>query len=274
MTMAEDDPIEAAQKEQKAEEEGVPEGEIIYRSVRQDGSRSLKWTSGELAWSGLAAGISMGFSLIGEGVLRAHLPPAPWLPLVTKFGYALGFLIVILGRQQLFTEQTLTVILPLLSTENEEGSLANVARLWVVVLLANIFGTAALAATTAWTGAFSPEVMRAFSEIGQAAMSHAFLSTLVRGVYAGFLIATMVWLLPGSGASRLWIVVVIAYFVGIGEFSHVIAGSAECLYVVFTGERTMADYVMRFLLPALIGNAVGGVALVATLAHAQHGPSN
>jgi formate/nitrite transporter FocA (FNT family) len=267
-----DDPIESAHKEQKAEDEGVPEGEIIYRSVRQDGSRALKWTSGELAWSGLAAGLSMGFSLIAEGLLRAHVPQTAWAPLVTKFGYALGFLIVILGRQQLFTEQTLTVILPLLSKEHNEGTIGNVARLWIVVLCANIAGTAMLAAVTAWTGAFSPDVMRAFSEMGHAAMSHSFSTTLVRGVYAGFLIATMVWLLPGSGAARLWIVVLIAYFVGVGAFAHIIAGSAECLYVVFRGESTLTDYAVRFFAPTLIGNAVGGVALVATLAHAQHGP--
>jgi len=270
--MAQHDALEAAHKEAKAEDEGVPEGEIIYRSIRQDGTRALTLTSSELAWSGLAAGISMGFSLIGEGLLRAHIPDASWAPLVTKFGYALGFLIVILGRQQLFTEQTLTVILPLLSHENEEGSLRNVARLWTVVLLANLIGTAIVAAATAWTGAFSSDVMRAFSHIGHAAMTQEIVVTFIRGLFAGFLIATMVWLLPGAGAARLWIVIVIAYFVGLGAFSHIIAGSTEALHVVFTGERPFADYLTRFLVPTFFGNAIGGVAFVATLAHAQHGP--
>jgi formate-nitrite transporter family protein len=267
-----EDAIDDSTKETKAEAEGVPEGEIIYRSVRQDGARTLKWTSTELAWSGVAAGMSMGFSLIAEGLLRAHLPDAPWTPLITKFGYAAGFLIVILGRQQLFTEQTLTAILPLLSKEHHEGSLPNVARVWVVVLAANVVGTAALAAVTAWSGAFSPDVQKAFSHIGHAAMSHSFGTTLVRGIYAGFLIATMVWLLPGSGAARLWIVVLISYLVGVGAFAHVIAGSAECLYVVFAGERPLTDYIVGFLIPSFLGNTIGGVGLVATLAHAQHGP--
>jgi formate/nitrite transporter FocA (FNT family) len=267
-----EDALEAAKKEKLAEEEGVPEGEVIYRSIRQDGKRALTLTSAELAWSGLAAGLSMSFSLIGEGLLRAHLPDAPWTPLVAKFGYALGFLIVILGRQQLFTEQTLTAILPLLSRENEEGSFANVARLWVVVLAANLVGAGAVAAVLAWSGAFPPEVAMAFSQIGHAALSHEFFTTFVRAIFAGFLIATMVWLLPGSGAARLWIVVIIAYFVGLGSLAHVIAGSSETLYVVFAGQRPFADYVTGFLLPALTGNAIGGVAFVATLAHAQHGP--
>jgi formate/nitrite transporter FocA (FNT family) len=262
------------QQEKKAKEEGVPEGDLIYRSVRQDGEFALQQSSAELMWSGLAAGLSMGFSLIAEGLLKAHLPDATWTPLVSKFGYAAGFLIVILGRQQLFTEQTLTAILPLLARNNPVGTLSNVARLWILVLLANLAGTAIISGATALTPAFSPENREAFSQIGQAAMSHTFLTTLVRGIYAGYVIAVMVWLLPGAEAARLWIVVLLAYLVGVGEFSHIIAGSSECLYVVFTGERTFFDYVAFFLTPTLIGNAVGGVVFVAALAHAQHAPGS
>jgi hypothetical protein len=109
------------EQEKKAKEEGVPEGEIIYRSVRQDGEYALQQSSTELAWSGLAAGMSMTFSFIAEGLLRAHLPDMPWTPLVSKFGYTAGFLIVVLGRQQLFTEQTLTAILPLLAKRCREA---------------------------------------------------------------------------------------------------------------------------------------------------------
>lgn len=260
-------------KEAKATEEHVPEGEVIYRAIRQDGDYALCLSSMELAWSGLAAGISMGFSLIGEGLLRARLPEAQWTPLVTKFGYAMGFLIVILGRQQLFTEQTLSSILPLLSTDRPHGNLPNVARLWAVVLLSNLIGTAALALVTAWTPAFSTEAKTAFAAIGNEALSHGFGAQFIGGIYAGFLIATMVWLLPGAGHARLWIVVIVAYVVGIGSLAHVIAGSAETLYVVFTGERTFGEFLAHFLVPAFLGNSVGGVTLVAALAHAQHAPA-
>src|SRR3954453_10409810 len=202
------------EKEARAADEHVPEGEVIYRAIKQDGDHALSETSGVLAWSGLAAGFSMGFSLAAEGVLKAHLPDTVWMPLVTKFGYALGFLIVILGRQQLFTEQTLTAMLPLFSTDGSRGVAANVARLWAVVLIANLVGTAAFAAAAAWTRAFSPEVQAAFLTIGHEALSPAWGETFVRAIGAGFLIATMVWLLPGAGASRLWIVVILAYIVG------------------------------------------------------------
>jgi len=261
-------------QEERARQEGVPEGELIYRSVRQDGEYALRQPSSVLIWSGLAAGLSMGFSLIAEGLLRAHLPDTPWAPLISKFGYTAGFLIVVLGRQQLFTEQTLTAILPLLARDNPLGTLGNVARLWAVVLAANLAGAALLSAATAYTTAFSPEVHRAFSHIGHAAMSHDVLTTMIRGVYAGFLIAVMIWLLPGAGAARLWIVVLLTYLVGLGAFSHIIAGSSECFYVVFRGERSLMQYLTGYFVPALLGNAAGGVMFVAALAHAQHAPEN
>jgi formate-nitrite transporter family protein len=265
-------PTQEHEQEKKAEEHALPEGELIYRTVRRDGDHALGLPWQDLAWSGLAAGISMGFSFATEAVLKSHLPSATWTPLVAKFGYSVGFLIVVLGRQQLFTEQTLTAILPLLSRNRPDGVVTNVARMWAVVLAANLVGTAAFAAVTAWTPAFPENIHAEFSRIGHEALTYGFSATLIRAVYAGFLIATMIWLLPGAGASRLWIVVLLTYVVGIGGFAHIIAGSAECLYVVFAGERGFSEYVLGFLVPAFLGNSIGGVALVAALAHAQHAP--
>jgi formate-nitrite transporter family protein len=247
----------------KAQEAHVPEGEVIYRAIRSDGDHALAMTNAELAVSGLAAGLSMGFSLA---------PEAPWRLLVAKLGYAVGFLIVILGRQQLFTEQTLTAMLSLFSVERREGTIGNVARLWIVVLIANLVGSAVFAAAAAWAPVFTPEVREAFAHIGHEALNPGFTSNFVRAIYAGFLIATMVWLLPGSGESRMWIVIIVAWVVGIASLAHVIAGSSETLYVVFRGERALGDYLINFLLPSFLGNSIGGVALVASFAHAQHAP--
>jgi formate/nitrite transporter FocA (FNT family) len=262
----------ASTAEREAHEHQLPPGEVVYRAVRQDGDDALTWSADRLWWSGLAAGVSMGFSLAVEGLLRAHLPEAQWTPLVTKLGYSVGFVIVVLGRQQLFTEQTLTAVLPLLSRDRPDGVIASVGRMWLVVLVANIAGTAGFALTAAWTGAFDPEVRAAFAAIGQEAMSHAVGTTLVRGILAGFLIATMIWLLPGSGSARLWIVVLMTYVVGLAGLSHIIAGSAEALYLVFIGERALSDYLLHYFAPTVTGNAIGGVVLVAILAHAQHAP--
>ena len=106
----------AEKQEEEIIDRTAPPGEVIYRAIYAEGEHELHRSTGELAVSGLAAGSSMGFSMVGEALLRHYLPEATWTPLISKLGYSLGFLIVILGRQQLFTKNTLTVILPLLRT--------------------------------------------------------------------------------------------------------------------------------------------------------------
>src|SRR3712207_1868780 len=152
----------------EAEERSAPSGKVVYKAIMKEGEGELARSSSALFWSGLAAGLSMGFSMIAEGLLHAHLPDAPWRPLVAKLGYSVGFLIVILGRQQLFTENTLTPILPLLQRK-AGATVANVSRLWVVVLVANLLGALLVALVAARTEAFDPHVREAFAEMGRKA---------------------------------------------------------------------------------------------------------
>ncbi len=116
---AEIPPVVKKRMEEKQVQERVAIGpHIVYETIRREGEEELKRSSVSLAWSGLAAGLSMGFSLVAEALLAAYLPNAEWTSLISKLGYSVGFLIVVLGRQQLYTETTLTVILPLLSRSN------------------------------------------------------------------------------------------------------------------------------------------------------------
>ena len=117
---------------------------VVHEAIREQGEAELRRPILALAWSGLAAGLSMGFSMISQGLLQSHLPDAPWRPLITNLGYSVGFLVVILGRQQLFTENTLTVILPLLA-RRRASTLVAVVRLWSIVLIANLVGALAIA---------------------------------------------------------------------------------------------------------------------------------
>lgn len=103
-----------SQEREDVDQIAAPRTLIVYEAVRKEGEAELSRPTSSLMWSGLAAGLSMGFSMVGDGLLRAGLPDEPWRPLISSFGYSFGFLIVILGRQQLFTENTLTAILPLL----------------------------------------------------------------------------------------------------------------------------------------------------------------
>jgi formate/nitrite transporter FocA (FNT family) len=82
----------------------------------------------------------------------------------------------------------------------------------------------------------------------------------------------MIWLLPGAKSARLFVILLLTYVVAIGRFSHIIAGSVEAFFAVFAGNASLADYAVGFFLPTIIGNTIGGVALVALLNHAPLAP--
>jgi formate/nitrite transporter FocA (FNT family) len=261
------------QDKQQSEQDDVeqrtaPSGKVVYKTILKEGEEELQRPSSALFWSGLAAGLSMGFSMVAEALLSTHLPDAEWRPLIAKFGYSVGFLIVILGRQQLFTENTLTPILPLLQRK-AHATLSNVLRLWGVVLLSNLLGALAFAWVAARTNAFDPNVRAMFAEMGHKAMQHDFMTTMLRGGFAGWLIALMVWLLPFAEAARVWVIILITYVVGLAHFSHIVAGAVETFTLAAMGQESWLRVVTSFLVPALIGNILGGVTLVAILNHGQ-----
>jgi len=263
---------EVSGKERDAiEKQGRPNAALIHETIRAEGQSELERTVSALLLSGLAAGLSMGFSLIVEGLLQARLPEAPWRELITKFGYTVGFLIVVLGRQQLFTENTLTPILPLLYHRNGE-TLSRVMRLWALVLAANIAATWAVAAVLAHTEVFTADVKAAFAEISRHSLGESFGGTVLKGIFAGWLIALMVWLLPAAESMRTVVIVIITYVVAIGGFAHIIAGSVDAFYLIETGEAGWRDYLWRFFLPTLTGNVIAGVTLVAVLNDGQVSP--
>ena len=252
----------------EAEERSSPSGKVVYKAILKEAEDELERPSAALFWSGLAAGLSMGFSLVAEGLLRAHLPDKPWRPLVVKLGYSIGFLIVILGRQQLFTENTLTPVLPLLRRK-DLPTLANMLRLWAVVLGANLLGALIFAWVASRTNAFEPDVRHAFIAIGHESLRHGFGTVLLKGVFAGWLIALIVWLLPFAEAARIWVIILITYVVGLAQLSHIVAGSIDAFVLAWEGEKTWPGVIGGYILPTLIGNTLGGVTLVAALNHAQ-----
>ncbi len=261
-----------ATHQKKREEEIIdrtsPPGEIVYEAIYAEGEHELKRSGAELALSGVAAGLSMGFSMVAEALIRARLPEAPWTPLITKLGYSVGFLIVILGRQQLFTKNTLTVILPLLR-KKKPGMLGDVVRLWAIVLATNLVGAIAFAFFASKSNAFSFEARQVFAQIGEAAMQPDFVTILVRAVVSGWLIALMVWLLPFAESARIWVIIIMAYVVGLAELPHVVAGSIETFYLVTIGKLSAWSWLISYFIPTFIGNVVGGVALVAVGVHAE-----
>jgi formate/nitrite transporter FocA (FNT family) len=261
----------SAKEKDAVTEQSRPNAALIHETIRAEGESELERTWSALTLSGMAAGLSMGFSLMVEGLLQSRLPEVPWRDLISKLGYTAGFLIVVLGRQQLFTENTLTPILPLLHNRNV-GTLFRVLRLWALVLAANIVATWAIAAVLARTEVFAPAVKDAFADIASHSIEGSFGVTALKGVFAGWLIALMVWLLPSAGSLRPIIIILITYIVGIGNLTHIIAGSVDAAYLVVAGDAGLGTYVWRFFVPTLLGNMVGGIALVAVLNYGQVAP--
>lgn len=258
--------LEGGEQRQAAEHAPL-RGLVIHEIIREQGEQELKRKAGALFWSSLAAGLSMGLSFLALVWLRAALPDTPWRHLLTSLGYTTGFVAVVLGRQQLFTENTLTAVLPAL-THRDLPSFAALMRLWAVVLLGNIIGTWLFAGALELKGVFEPHIYETMAQAGAETLGHPFWTTFARAVFAGWIIALMVWLLPSSRSARMWVIVFMTYLVALGRLSHIIAGSTESAWMVLAGYASAGDYLMGFFLPTLLGNVVGGFLLVALLNHA------
>jgi formate/nitrite transporter FocA (FNT family) len=106
-------------------------------------------------------------------------------------------------------------------------------------------------------------------EIGSEAAQLSFSAALVRGIIAGWLIALVVWLTAADRRSPLVVIGIPTYVLAVAQLAHIVVGSVEVLFLVMTGNHGWGDYWLRFFTPALIGNCIGGVTLVAALNHAQ-----
>jgi formate/nitrite transporter FocA (FNT family) len=240
---------------------------VMHEIIRIEGEEETSRDTDQLIWSGLAAGLSMGFSFFVQALIRARLPDAPWAGLIDPAGYMVGFVIVVLGRQQLFTESTLTAVLPVL-THRTIDSVWRTLRVWGWVLAANILGTWIFAAMMRYGAPFDQDIAPALESIAERTVSAPFGRTFLDAILAGWLIALMVWLLPSARSARILVVMLITYVVALARLSHIIAGSAEAAYAVLTGHADFLDYVWKFWLPTVMGNTIGGVVLVGLLNHA------
>jgi formate/nitrite transporter FocA (FNT family) len=249
-------------------ERANPRSPVVYEVLRREGESEMDRPITSLWWSGVAAGLSIAFSLIAEGMLQTCLPDAAWRPLVTRLGYTVGFLIVVLGRQQLFTENTITAVLPLAKNFSVAG-VGRIGRLWVVVLLANLAGTLLAAAFCRWTPAIPAPIAKAMLDIAHESLLNDPLLMFWRAIPAGFLIAAMVWLLPTASAAQFHVIALMTYLIAVGGFKHVIAGSFETFLLLTNGSISIPTLLVGFLAPVLLGNIVGGTGLFALISYGQ-----
>ncbi|MEM1086602.1 MAG: formate/nitrite transporter family protein [Pseudomonadota bacterium] len=240
----------------------------VYKIVAAEGRHELARDSVSIAWSALAAGIAISFSLIAEAALRAHLPDADWRHLVESFGYTAGFLLVILCRLQLFTENTITPVLPALESPTF-ACIGGTFRIWTISLVFNLLGGAAAAYLIVYGGIIPSEMTAAALDISRHVEKFTASETFMRAIPAGFIIAALVWMLPNSKGFEFWTVFLFVYLIALGDFAHVIVGSVELFTLVWNGEVSLMKVAAVNIAPALAGNLLGGTGLFALLAWAQ-----
>lgn len=241
----------------------------VYSVIQREGEKELDRPAASLWWSGLIAGISISSSLLAEGILHHELPDSPAKPMLESLGYCTGFLIVILGRLQLFTENTITPVLTLMARFSP-STLRSIAELWAIVLMANLAGTMIAVVFADLAGLASAEHLDAMRSVArEAILSKPPGDVFLKGIPAGFYIAALVWMLPSSKGFEIWVILVLTYLIAIGDFAHVIVGSSEVFLLLIRGELSLAGAFGGYLGPALCGNIIGGTALFSLLTYAQ-----
>ena len=150
-------------------------------------------------------------------------------------------------------------------------TLRKVLRLWASVLTANLAGSFCFAMLLWLLSYFEFNLYQELMDMAQKSIKTGFWDTFVSAVFAGWLIALMVWLMPFAETARVHIIIIITYLIGLGGFAHIIAGSVGAIYEVIISSATIGFFLVNFFIPALLGNILGGVAFVAILNHAQVG---
>ena len=255
-------------EEGDVEDKRPPRAAVLHEVIRREGEQELSRGFAALSLSALAAGLSMGFSMLARGLLHRHLAGMPGAFLLESLGYPFGFVVVILARQQLFTENTLTAVLPIMTDPNLPA-FGRLLRLWAIVFAGNLVGIALFAWGLMHLDQFDQPSQDAFLAIGRELMHNTPWQMFTKGILAGWLIALMVWLLPAVEGGKILAITLVTYLIALGGFTHIIVGSVEALYLVFAGELGFSGYVTDFALPTLAGNIVGGSLIFALVSHAQ-----
>ena len=240
----------------------------IHEHIRQDGEKEMERDAMALLCSAIAAGLSMGASLLAKGIFHVQLEGVPGGFLLENLGYTFGFIIVIMARQQLFTENTVTAVLPVMQNPTL-GNFGLLMRLWSVVLLGNIIGTGVAAWAFEHMPIFDEETRDAFVKIGMDVMKNTPTEMFSNAIISGWLIATMVWMFPAAGAAKIVVIILMTWLIALGDTTHIVVGSVEILYLVFNGTLHWSDFFWPFALPTLAGNICGGTFIFALMSHAQ-----
>lgn len=240
--------------------------EEVHHRLLATADEEIAHSPNSLFFSGLTAGFAIVLTFLGVSVGKVHFPDNPF---AASLLYPIGFLYIILGRYQLYTENTLSPVKLVLT---RLASLPLLLRLWGIVLVANLLGAALGALVLANTNILPTGAGEAATHFVNYGMDIGWGDTFFKAVFAGWLVAGVVWLGTAvrDAVSRLLIIYVVFYTIAVTGLYHIISASCEVFYVLFSpGGPGVLDVVLEFMLPVLLGNTVGGVAVFTAMSYAQ-----
>ena len=239
----------------------------IFERVEESAHSELRRSPHALAFSGFAGGMSMGLTGIAVAAAMAALGDSPTSQFVAYMVYPIGFIAVIIGRAQLFTENTLYPVALLLS---ERRHFVDTARLWSVVFVTNVLGAITFAALAILTDALSAPIHTRLVQLGTAAVQGSNAHIFWSGVIGGWIIALVAWLVTASHwtIGQIAVIWLLTFVVGVGHFAHCIASTGEIMSAVFAGSVSFSHY-LYWLALATSGNIAGGVTIVTLLNFGQ-----
>jgi formate/nitrite transporter FocA (FNT family) len=240
----------------------------IHDNVLQAAEEEMERPAWDLLWSAVTAGLTIGWSFVG-GAYAATLVAPEYRQAISAAVYPLGFILVIIGRNQLFTENTLEPVIPVLANPSSK-TLGKMLRLWAIVLFGNMAGAAAFGSLFARTAIVSPAVRASMVDLGQHVVSGSFGEQFYHAIFAGWLIALTAWLVAATTqtGAQIFLIWLTTAPIAALNFRHSIAGSVEAFFVASSSNATWAAAVL-FIVAAVLGNVVGGVTFVAMLNHGQ-----
>ncbi len=217
--------------------------------------------------SSLSAGLEVGFSILVIGIIytffKTEVSPGK-LYLMMALVYPIGYIFVITGRSELFTEHTVLATIPVL---NGKASFKSLLNLWVIIYAGNLlggylFGTIVLQ-FNAGTHLISLDF---FHFVSQKMIAYSSSNILVSSIMAGWLMGTLSWLLSSAQdtLSRVAMIFFVTFIISIAGLHHCIVGSIEIFMAYFANANNISGLeFFKFQALSTVGNIIGGVVLVA-----------
>lgn len=254
---------------QNSDEQQLPStAAVIHEQIRHHGEQELNRDAMALLLSAIAAGLSMGLSLLVKALLAQHVENLPGGILIEHLGYCVGFVVVIIAQQQLFTENTITAVLPVMQ-HPRRWQFLRLIRLWTLVLMGNFIGTALAALAFIHWPVFDPQLQQQFHHISEESTLQGANVMFFGALCSGWLVATMVWMFPYAGQAKILVIVMITWIMSLAGMSHIVVGSVEAFYLTFTDSASWTAFFWPFAIPTLAGNITGGTLIFALLSHVQ-----